>query len=210
VLAILAYLYHDAVQLPADGDSNAKPQSRLQPQPQEERQPQPQPQEERQPQPSPQAPEEQLVSLITRLGELPVSFSKTFYRKGDPIELNLDLPMGGFLHVFIVEPGGKATLIFPNKLVPNNQVKPGNLKLPNGKPPLVATPPYGKLWFVAVLQVQSRNIYQQGSEGAGKKPVFIEWTAQQLLAFLQEAQGDSEAQTGGAETRICATTGPCQ
>jgi serine/threonine-protein kinase len=160
------------------------------------------------PPPPPLSVEEQLLGLIPQLQAVPIDLSKSFYRKGDPIEMTLDLPTAGYLHLFIVEPSGKATLIFPNKLAPNNQVKPGALKLPDGKPPLVASPPYGKLWFVAVLQNQPRNIYQQDS--GGKKPVFVEWTAQALLEFLQDTQNGDEAKAGGVVTQVCTASGPCQ
>ncbi|MFM8333553.1 MAG: protein kinase domain-containing protein [Candidatus Methylumidiphilus sp.] len=151
----------------------------------------------------------ELIGLMPQLNGFPVTLSQTVFRKGDPIKLTLSLAEEGFLHVFIVEPGGKSTLIFPSKLAPDNHVRPGSLNLPDGKPPLVASPPYGKLWFVAVLESQPHNIYQQDSQAPGKKPIFIEWTGAQLLEFIHAAHSGNAAKASVAETLVCAKSGPC-
>ena len=153
--------------------------------------------------------EEQLIDYIPELTSFPITLSHPFYREDDNIEFTLDIPRPGYLHVFILEPGGKATLIFPNKLASNNQVQAGKLKLPNGKPPIKASPPYGKSWFVALMEPNPNNLFQQYAKDGKKNLFFVELTAWQLLGFLQDRLSDKEAKASGAEMRVCAKSGPC-
>lgn len=153
--------------------------------------------------------EEQLVDLIPQLKGFPITLSQPRYRERDNIEFTLDLPNPGYLHVFILEPGGKATLIFPNKMVPNNQVQAGKLKLPNGKPPLKASPPYGKSWFIAINEPNPNNLFQQYTQESKKGMLFVELTAWQLLGFLHDRLSNQNTKAAGAEMSVCAKDGPC-
>lgn len=154
--------------------------------------------------------EQQLIDFIPHLTGFPITLSHPFYREEDSIEFALDLPRPGYLHVFILEPGGKATLVFPNKLVPNNQVQAGTLRLPNGRPALKASPPFGKSWFIAITEPKPNNLFQQNLKDGRKNLFFVEMTAWQLLGFLQDRLSDKESMASGAEMQVCAKSGPCE
>lgn len=147
----------------------------------------------------PKSAEQQLIELIPSLDKLRVLLPKAVYRKREQIPLSIDVPAAGNLHVFYFQPGEKVSLIFPNAAVRDNRVAPGLKPIPK----LVATPPYGKLWFIAVAESQAANLYRQYSEDKSRvQGGFVVLSAEELLSFLQAHVNDEEAIIGHAEMAV--------
>jgi serine/threonine protein kinase/ribosomal protein L37AE/L43A len=188
------------------------------------------------PPPPPQSAEQQLVALLPqiKLGDsdpkayaadlerlmdqfipqingIPLSLSQEgVYRDNDSIKFKLNLPSAGFLHVFIVEPNGKATMIFPSEYAKNNRAGPGPINLPNGRPPILAGPPYGKSWFLAFTVADAVNLFQQYAKDKTRvKDGLLELRLWEVLEFLGRQLGDPATKTVGGTIHICAKTGPC-
>jgi hypothetical protein len=152
-----------------------------------------------------------MEQFIPQINSIPLTLSQEgVYRDNDSIKFKLNLPSSGFLHVFIVEPNGKATLIFPSEYAKNNRVGPGPINLPNGRPPILAGPPYGKSWFMAFTVADAINLYQQYAKDKTRvKDGLLELRVWEVLGFLERRLGDSETKIVGATIHICAKTGPC-
>jgi serine/threonine protein kinase/predicted RNA-binding Zn-ribbon protein involved in translation (DUF1610 family) len=149
--------------------------------------------------------------FIPQINSLPLSLSQEgIYRDNDSIKFKLNLPFAGFLHVFIIEPNGKATMIFPSEYAKNNRLGPGLINLPNGKPPILAGPPYGKSWFLAFSVADAFNLYQQYAKDKTRvKGGLLELRVWEVLEFLERQLADPATKTVGATIYICAKTGPC-
>ena len=154
-----------------------------------------------------------LDQFIPPIKGFPLSLSQNgIYREKDLIKFKLTLPATGYLHVFIFEPNGKATLIYPSQYAKKNRVEPGLLNLPNGKPPIIAGPPYGKSWLLAffVGEGESNNLYQTYSNDKNRmKDGLIELRIWEVLGLLQERLGDPETKAAGAQIITCPKLGPC-
>ncbi len=155
--------------------------------------------------------EKLLDQFIPPIKGFPLSLSQDgIYREKDLIKFKLTLPVTGYLHVFIFEPNGKATLIYPSQYAKNNRVGPGLLNLPNGKPPIIAGPPYGKSWLLAFIVSESNNLYQTYSNDKKRmKDGLIELRIWEVLGLLQERLGDSETKAVGSQIFTCPKLGPC-
>jgi len=62
--------------------------------------------------------------------EFKLSSSKKTYVIDDPVELNLEIPIDGYLNVVTVDSKDNATVLFPNQFNPDNAVKQGRLGIP--------------------------------------------------------------------------------
>ncbi len=155
--------------------------------------------------------EKQLDEFVPLINSLPLSLSQGgVYRENDSIKFKFNLPSAGYLHVFIFEPNGKATLIFPSQYAKNNRVGPGSINLPNGKPPIIAGPPFGKSWFMAFTVPDASNLFQQYAKDKTRvNGGLLELRIWEVLGFLQERLGNPQTQAVGALVHICAKTGPC-
>ncbi len=155
--------------------------------------------------------EQQMDQFIPPLKSLPLSLAqKGIFRENDSIKFKLDLPSAGFLHVFIFEPNGKATLIFPSQYAMKNRLGAGTVNLPNGKPPIIAGPPFGKSWVVAFTVPEGSNLYQQYAKDKTRiKDGLLELRVWEALGFLQVLLGNPETKAAGAAIHICAKTGAC-
>ena len=149
--------------------------------------------------------------FIPPVKSLPLSLTQEgIYRENDSMKFKLDLPSASFLHVFIVEPNGKATLIFPSQYAKNNRVGPGIVNLPNGKPPITAGPPFGKSWLIAFTVRDGSNLYQEyARDKTHVKDGLLELRAWEVLGFLQARLADPQTKAAGATIHFCAKTGPC-
>ena len=155
---------------------------------------------------------EQLMDqFIPPVKSLPLSLTQEgIYRENDSMKFKLNLPSAGFLHVFIVERSGKATLIFPSQYAKNNRVGPGIVNLPNGKPPIIAGPPFGRSWLIAFTVQDGSNLYQEyATDKTHIKDGLLELRAWEVLGFLQARLGDPQTKAAGATIQFCAKTGPC-
>ena len=160
------------------------------------------------PKPSaPQTDEQRLTDLIAGLDRLEVRLSKPAYRKNDPIRLEIEMPRAATLHVFGVQPGENPVLLFPNKLSPDSKVQAGTTAIDN----LVALPPYGTQWIVAVLDPDPINLYQQfGRDKAKLDQGLVTMSDSELLDFLRGYANNTQALLGHARMTVCSASGVCE
>lgn len=88
------------------------------------------------------------LSITTSIGDNPT------YVEGDPIQLLVTTPKSGYLYLYLIDPEGRASLIFPNALDDQNQLEAGFfLQVPSldATYQFTATSPYGQERVVALL-----------------------------------------------------------
>ncbi len=155
--------------------------------------------------------EQKMDQFIPPLKEIPLSLSQDgIYRENDSITFSLTLASKGYLHIFIFEPNGKATLIFPSQYAKNNRVGPGIVNLPNGKPPIIAGQPFGKSWFMAYILPEANNLYQEFSKDKTRvKNGLLELRIWEVLGYYQKQINNGDTKATGALLHICSKKGEC-
>ena len=105
-------------------------------------------------------------------GKLPLQSNKTQYRaQKDYVELNIKVPFEGYLNIVSIDTNDDATVLFPNKHHPGNQVQPGSVTIPTAKLPfrLIAQEPLGDTLVVAFFTEEPLNLYEKHIGGERDK-----------------------------------------
>jgi hypothetical protein len=86
---------------------------------------------------------------------------------GDQIVLKVEVPSAGYLNVVTVDSQDRATVLYPNKFNPENQVQPGTFSFPTPEMKFVvkAQDPTGPSLVVAFLTDRKVNLLDVGVDG---------------------------------------------
>jgi metacaspase-1 len=112
---------------------------------------------------------------------------------GEQIVLQVTVPHDGYLNVVTVDSQDRATVLYPNKFNPTNQVSAGTFRFPTAQMNFVvrASDPTGPSLVVAFLTDRKVNLLDLGVEGrdaAGKmSQAFTEVNARATRALVVEA-----------------------
>jgi metacaspase-1 len=142
-----------------------------------------------------QGPTWQALAALAAQGEaLPLSGSGHRIRVGQEIVLDVALPRAGFLNVVAVDSQDRATVLYPNKYTPSNEVKAGPFRFPTTDMNFVlrAAEPLGPSLVVAFLTDKRVNLLELGIEGrdaAGQmQQAFTDVSARATRAITVEAR----------------------
>lgn len=142
-----------------------------------------------------QGPTWQALAALAAQGEsLPLSGSGHRIRVGQEIVLDVALPRAGFLNVVAVDSQDRATVLYPNKYTPANEVKAGPFRFPTTDMNFVlrAAEPLGPSLVVAFLTDKRVNLLELGIEGrdaAGQmQQAFTDVSARATRAITVEAR----------------------
>jgi metacaspase-1 len=141
-----------------------------------------------------QGPTWQALAALAAQGEpLALAGSGQQMRVGEEIVLDVALPRAGFLNVVTVDSQDRATVLYPNKYTPANEVAAGPFRFPTADMNFVlrAAEPLGPSLVVAFLTDQRVNLLELGLEGrdaAGQmQQVFTDVSARATRAISVEA-----------------------
>ena len=90
-----------------------------------------------------------------------LSANKAEFNVGDPVELQMSLPIDGFLNVISVDSKDHATVLFPNAYHADHRVSAGEFRIPTTKMAfmLPASEPLGPTLVVALVTKDPINFY---------------------------------------------------
>ena len=120
-------------------------------------------------------------------------------RVGDKVVLDVEVPHAGFLNVVTVDSQDRATVLYPNKYNPANQVPVGTFHIPTPQMNFVvrAAEPAGPSLVVAFLSARKVNLLELGVEGkdaAGTmQQAFTEVNGRGTRALIIEASEEKIA-----------------
>jgi metacaspase-1 len=142
-----------------------------------------------------QGPTWQALATLAANGEpLTLSGGGQQIRVGELIVLDVALPRAGFLNVVTVDSQDRATVLYPNKYTPSNEVQAGPFRFPTADMNFVlrAAEPLGPSLVVAFLTAKRVNLLELGIEGrdAGgqMQQVFTDVSARATRAITVEAR----------------------
>lgn len=113
---------------------------------------------------------------------------------GDQVALQVELPRAGYLNVVTVDSQDRATVLYPNKYNPANQVQAGTFRFPTPQMNFLvrASDPTGPSLVVAFLSDRKVNLLEMGVEGrdaAGKmQQAFTEVNGRATRALVIESR----------------------
>ncbi|HFB64137.1 MAG TPA: DUF4384 domain-containing protein [Aeromonadales bacterium] len=122
---------------------------------------------------------------------LDISSKKTTLKLKDVLKFKIDIPKEGwYLNIVYVGTDGARTVLFPNKLENDNQVKKGIVTIPGKKMPfdIRASRPIGPSYVYAFLTEHKLNFYQDSIDGFdkdGKKNAFLSGVSAQATRGLE-------------------------
>jgi hypothetical protein len=92
-----------------------------------------------------------------------LSANKDVYSVDDPVELNLTIPMNGYLNLITVDAEDNATVLFPNHYHDDNAVSAGEFSIPTSQMQfeLPAAEPLGATLVVGFVTSDPVNFYQK-------------------------------------------------
>jgi hypothetical protein len=137
-----------------------------------------------------------------RAGELKISLDKPVFRSGDAMSIRVDVPSSGYLNVVSIGRGDQlATVLFPNRLSPDNRVEAGSLVVPGAMPfTLEQELPQGMASqdneLVVVFTAQPVNYYREG-EG---KEAFRQLGARTRSTVVKPTTGAQAGYSAGFAT----------
>lgn len=135
-----------------------------------------------------------LETLVAQGDPLTISTPASEVRIGQEITFDTPLSRPGFLNVVAIDSEDRATILFPNKYAPSNEVVVGDFRFPAQSMNFVlrATEPAGPTLVVAFLTDNKVNLLELGVEGrdaAGQlQQTFTELTARATRAISVEAR----------------------
>ena len=93
---------------------------------------------------------------------LELSTNQSTYRFGQPVVLNMTIPVDGYLNVVTVDSKDNATVLFPNRYHSNHLVKAGAFSIPTEQMTfeLPASEPAGPTLVAAFLTTKPVNFYE--------------------------------------------------
>ena len=143
--------------------------------------------------------EQQLVEWLPSLDTVPLTLLKHDFRKGEAIPLKVTLTKPSYLHVFFFQPGEPVVLVYPNAKAPDNRLPPG----PKAIEKLIAMPPYGQSWFIAVAETQASNLLREKQRAkAVIQQGYAVFTAEQLLGILRKKSLSPGAALGHVDMTV--------
>jgi len=143
--------------------------------------------------------EQQLVEWLPSLDSVPLTLLKHDFRKGEAIPLKVTLAKPSYLHIFFFQPGEPVVLVYPNAKAPDNRLPPGSKAIEK----LIAMPPYGQSWFIAVAETQASNLLRdRQKDKAVIQQGYAIFTADQLLGILRKKSLSPEAALGHVDMNV--------
>lgn len=143
--------------------------------------------------------EQQLVEWLPSLDTVPLTLLKHDFRKGEAIPLRVTLAKPSYLHIFFFQPGEPVVLVYPNAKAPDNRLPPGSKAIEK----LIAMPPYGQSWFIAVAETQASNLLRdRRKDKAVIQQGYAIFTADQLLGILRKKSLSPEAALGHVDMNV--------
>lgn len=137
-----------------------------------------------------------MLDKLAKRGEaLALSAPSGDLKLGDEIVLSVAVPRPGFLNVVAIDGQDHATVLYPNRFSPSNEVPAGTFQFPTRDMNFVvrAAEPAGPTLVVAFLSSRKVNFLDLGIEGrddAGRmQAAFTEVTARATRALAVEARG---------------------
>ncbi len=150
-----------------------------------------------------------LVNTVKTLKPIGMRLNKKNYRNGDLLNISLAIPAsGGYLNVINIDPEDNATVLYPNKLNPENYLKGGELVIPTPqmKFNLVAQAPYGETVNIALFTKNKLNFYQSGkgerNDFGDLNDTLAELSAESYRSFSIEEKKKSPAMGAYIVTRV--------
>lgn len=125
---------------------------------------------------------------------LTLSASSSDLHLGDALVLTVAVPWAGYLNVVAIDAQDRATVLYPNRFSPSNEVRAGAFGFPTPDMSFAvrATEPTGPTLVVAFLSSRKVNFLDLGIEGrddAGRmQAAFTEVTARATRALAVEAR----------------------
>lgn len=150
-----------------------------------------------------------IVNSVKKMKPLAMQLNQKKYRNGDILKISLKIPSnGGYLNVINIDPEDNATVLYPNKLNPENYLKGGNLVIPTPQMPfnLVAQAPFGETVNVAIFTQRKLNFYESGKGERNNlgdlKETLAELSAQSYRAFGVEEKRNTPTMGAYITTRV--------
>lgn len=150
-----------------------------------------------------------LVNSVRKMKPLAMQLNQKNYRNGDNLTIRLKIPAnGGYLNVINIDPEDNATILYPNKLNPDNYLKGGELVIPTPQMRfnLVAQAPYGETVNIAIYTQRKLNFYQSGkgerNDFGDLKETLAELSAESYRAFGVEEKQNTPTMGAYITTRV--------
>lgn len=153
---------------------------------------------------------QELVSRVDDApGQVPIQVNKNCYELKDALIMDFQIPEEGYLNIVSVDPKDEGTVLFPNKLMPeNNRVSAGAVRIPTQQMKFKLTAlDEGPVLVVAFLTSDPINLYQTGFKS--KNQMFATLSPKALKNFGVEEKQSSWIRAGKLVTKIL-QQGQCQ
>ena len=159
----------------------------------------------------------EIESTVGLSGGLKLRAAQATLREGESLTLAMELPRDGYLNVIAIDASGEPTVLFPNRLERDNQVRAGSFTLPTAQMPfeLRAAAPFGQVRVAAFLTAEPLDLYANGDAGGGlARFARLSMAGRDLLSILsskdlQAGTNRGSLVAGMVSVLTCAPTGPC-
>ena len=158
--------------------------------------------------------------IVRRSEPLAISSNKRSFALGQSLEINVDVPQSGYLNVINIGPDDRATILYPNKFNPNNNVFGGALTIPTAQMNflLKAREPLGESLTVAVLTEKPINLYRLSLANRNAKGEILSVFGELSPLGLKSLRGNFEVvgksrraiYAGKVLTRVCQLENNCR
>lgn len=158
----------------------------------------------------------ELSATVQLAAALKIHVPRTTLREGEELQLTVEVPREGFLHVLGLPASGEPVLLLPNAWHPRAPVTPGPFVLPTPQMAfaLRASPPHGRMLLVALLSDTPLELGEPtvppGSPTSGFTR--ISQAGRALIEGLQYralAEGHGPLLAGSASLTTCPPQGTC-
>ena len=106
---------------------------------------------------------QRLLTMVEEQGNtFELAANKDVFAIDDPVELTMNIPMGGYLNLVTVDSKDTATVLFPNQYHADNAVSPGPFTIPTSRMEfeLPASEPLGATLVVGFVTSDPVNFYE--------------------------------------------------
>lgn len=146
-------------------------------------------------------------SAIAGLQPLEIRLNRPFYVSGQDVDVSVNVPEAGYLHLMYLGPDQDLLLLFPNNVIRENRVQPGLWQIPKKVLRLKALPPFGRSSMIAVVSVEPRNLYRMRAQGTaterGQRLDLLKLDRSALSALWGDPPEGSITHANIAEFWIC-------
>lgn len=118
----------------------------------------------------------QLTALANSQPNISVTTAKSIFKLNETIQLEVNIPIDGYLNIVTVDQNDEATVLFPNKFSANNRVSAGQHFLFSPEKMgfrFYAAEPLGQTLIVAYISPTPLNLFERTSSGRNKNGEII-------------------------------------